>query len=152
MRKQVNVRILLAAGIAALAITGSALAIDSKLMVDDAVLSDDVDVTSDRIKLKTKEPTEVTVQEAVFHPGDSVPFHTHPGVVLIAVKQGALTRIDGDCDEEVNRAGSAFVEAGDEPIRVENRGTQDAVIYVTYLQPTGSPRIVTLPADRAPRC
>lgn len=147
-----HIRLLAAAAIAALAITGSALAIDSKLLADDAVLADEINVTSDRIKLKTKEPTEVTVQEAVFHPGDSVPFHTHPGVVLIAVKQGALTRIDGDCDVEVNRAGTAFVEAGDEPIRVENRGTEKTVIYVTYLQPTGSPRIVTLPADQAPRC
>lgn len=147
-----HIRLFAAAGIAALAITGSALAIDAKLLVDDAVLSDEVDVSSDRIRLKTKDTTEVTVQEAVFHPGDAVPFHTHPGVVLIAVKQGALTRIDGDCDVEVNRAGTAFVEAGQEPIRVENRGTEKAVIYVTYLQPIGSPRIVTLPADRAPRC
>jgi quercetin dioxygenase-like cupin family protein len=152
MRKFTDIRIVTAAVIAALAITGSALAVDAKLLVDDAALSDEVDVSSDRIRLKTKDATEVTVQEAVFHPGDVVPFHTHPGVVLIAVKQGALTRIDGDCEVEVNRAGTAFVEAGLEPIRVENRGSENAVIYVTYLQPVGSPRIVQLAPDQAPRC
>lgn len=147
-----HIRLLAAAAIAAMTITGSALAIDSKLLVDDAALSDELSVVSDGIRLRTKDATEVTVQEAVLHPGDVVPFHTHPGVVLVAVKQGVLTRIDGDCDVEVHRAGTAFVEAGPEPIRVENRGTQDAVIYVTYLQPVGSLRIVQLAPDQAPRC
>ena len=106
-----------------------------------------VKVDNDGIKLKTKASTDVHAQETRFDPGDFVDWHNHPGFALIAVKSGQMTFLDPDCTEHVVGPGEAFVESGG-PTYAVNEGTQTALFYVTYVVPTGSPRIV--PTDPPP--
>jgi quercetin dioxygenase-like cupin family protein len=106
-----------------------------------STLEDRVKVKNDGIKLKTKRPTDVHVQEANFEPGDFVDWHDHPGFALIAVKTGTMTFIDPDCNEHVIGPGKAIVESGG-PTYAVNRGTERATFYVTYVVPKGSPRII----------
>jgi hypothetical protein len=106
-----------------------------------STLEERVKVKNDGIKLKTKRPTDVHVQEANFEPGDFVDWHDHPGFALIAVKTGAMTFIDPDCTEHVIGPGKAIVESGG-PTYAVNRGTERATFYVTYVVPKGSPRII----------
>jgi quercetin dioxygenase-like cupin family protein len=107
-----------------------------------------VKVNNDGIKLKTKAPTDVHVQETTFEPGDFVDWHDHPGFALIAVSSGEMTFLDPDCTRHVVGPGEAFVESGG-PTYAVNEGSQPALFYVTYVVPQGSPRIV--PTD-PPRC
>jgi quercetin dioxygenase-like cupin family protein len=106
-----------------------------------------VKVNNDGIKLKTKAPTDVHVQEVTFDPGDVVDWHNHPGFALIAVKSGKMTFLDPDCTEHVVGPGEAFVESGG-PTFAVNRGRTEALFYVTYVVPEGSARIV--PTDPPP--
>jgi hypothetical protein len=100
-----------------------------------------VKVNNDGIKLKTKAPTDVHVSEAMFDPGDFVDWHNHPGFALIAVKSGQMTFLDPDCTKHMVGPGKAFVESGG-PTYAVNEGTHEALFYVTYVVPEGSPRIV----------
>jgi quercetin dioxygenase-like cupin family protein len=106
-----------------------------------STLEDRVKVKNDGIKLKTKRPTDVHVQEANFERGDFVDWHDHPGFALIAVKTGTMTFIDQHCTEHVIGPGKAIVESGG-PTYAVNRGTERATFYVTYVVPKGSPRII----------
>ena len=106
-----------------------------------------VKVNNDGIKLKTKAPTDVHVQEVTFDPGDFVDWHNHPGFALIAVKSGQMTFLDPDCTEHVVGPGQAFVESGG-PTFAVNEGTEKALFYITYVVPQGSPR--TVPTDPPP--
>jgi hypothetical protein len=110
-------------------------------------LAKDVNVNNDRIRLKTKDPTDVHVQEARFAPGDVVDWHDHPGFALIAVKSGTMTFLDPDCTAHLIGPGQAFVESGG-PTKAINQGSVEALFYVTYVVPQGSPR--TVPTDPPP--
>jgi hypothetical protein len=134
---------LLAAALALVALAAGppiVSAITATLFVT-STLEDRVKVKNDGIKLKTKRPTDVHVQEANFEPGDFVDWHDHPGFALIAVKTGTMTFIDPDCTEHVIGPGKAIVESGG-PTYAVNRGTERATFYVTYVVPKGSPRII----------
>jgi quercetin dioxygenase-like cupin family protein len=102
----------------------------------------------DRTQLKTKDPADVHVQEAKFQPGDVVDWHNHPGFALIAVKSGTMSFYDPDCTRHLIGPGEAFVESGG-PTKAVNEGSVEALFYVTYVVPQGSPRIV--PTD-PPAC
>jgi superoxide dismutase, Cu-Zn family len=110
-------------------------------------LEDRVDVDNDGIELETHAPVDVTMQEVKFAPGDVVDWHDHPGFALIAVKSGTMTFYLG-CEPNVRGPGQAIVETGG-PTRAVNEGTTEAVFYVTYVVPHGSPR--TVPTE-PPRC
>jgi Cu-Zn family superoxide dismutase len=112
-----------------------------------STLEERADVENDGIRLKTGAPVDVTVQEVRFAPGDVVDWHDHPGFALIAVKSGSMTFYLG-CEPAVRGPGQAIVETGG-PTKAVNEGTTEAVFYVTYVVPEGSPR--TVPTS-PPRC
>jgi quercetin dioxygenase-like cupin family protein len=117
-------------------------AITSTLFVT-STLKERAKVNNDGIRLKTQRPTDVTMQEARFAPGDVVDWHDHPGFALIAVKSGTMTFYHG-CEANERGPGQAIVETGG-PTKAVNNGTTEAVFYVTYVVPKGSPR--TVPTD-----
>jgi hypothetical protein len=77
-----------------------------------------------------------------------VDWHNHPGFALIAVKSGTMSFYDPDCTRHAIGPGEAFVESGG-PTKAANEGSMEALFYVTYVVPQGSPRIV--PTD-PPAC
>jgi hypothetical protein len=61
-----------------------------------------------------------------------------PGVGPAAVKSGAVTFYDEDCEKTVYKAGEGFLESHDEPMLVRNRGNSKAVFYVAFIIPTST--------------
>ena len=74
-----------------------------------------------------------------FDPGGSTGWHHHPGVGLVSVASGAVTRYEADCSHHTYTAGQAFVEKGNKPGLVRNDGTTPALMYVTFIIPADTP-------------
>jgi quercetin dioxygenase-like cupin family protein len=91
------------------------------------------------VKLHTKGATDVAVQTIVSPPGGSSGWHSHPGVVLVAVQSGTVTLYDAHCHTTQYGAGQAFVEVGDHALLVRNNTTSNAVLYVTLIVPKSAP-------------
>jgi quercetin dioxygenase-like cupin family protein len=144
------------AAIAAVGVTASAVAVTAALasppsgfrptnLVDEAELKALVHVNSDRIKFQTKEPVDVRVQTVTFDAHGFSGWHHHPGIVIVAVKSGAVTVTHGECKGTVYGIGapngSAFVEYGDEPAEVRNKTNKPAKLYATFIAPDADPGV-----------
>jgi quercetin dioxygenase-like cupin family protein len=79
---------------------------------------------------------DLAIAKVVIEPGGSTGWHHHPGVGPAAVKSGAVTFYDEDCEKTVYKAGEGFLESHDEPMLVRNRGNSKAVFYVAFIIPT----------------
>jgi hypothetical protein len=94
---------------------------------------------ADRIRLRTKKPTDVRVQKVVFAPGGRTGWHHHPGIVLVAVESGQVTVVDAKCNAQTYgpgaRNGSVFTEIGTEPREVRNLSGTEATVYATLIAP-----------------
>jgi len=90
---------------------------------------------------------QVVVQEVTIGPGGTTGWHSHPGPVIVVVKQGTLTYVRADggvCSSTPYSAGKAFVDPGQGHAHTAfNFGTENLVLYATYFDvPAGaSPRI-----------
>jgi quercetin dioxygenase-like cupin family protein len=91
--------------------------------------------SGDQVKLHTKGATDVAVQTITSPPGGSSGWHSHPGVVLVAVQSGTVTVYDADCHTTQYGPGQAFVEVGDDAVLVRNNTTSNAVLYVSLIVP-----------------
>jgi hypothetical protein len=116
-------------------------------------LTHDVQFNSDRVKLQTKDPTDVRVQRIVIAPGGYSGWHHHPGIVIVTVLSGATTFMHADCIGTTYgpglAAGSVFVEGGDVPAQASSVG--GAVNYVTFVAPHNSPPVFRI-EDDPPAC
>jgi quercetin dioxygenase-like cupin family protein len=72
------------------------------------------------------------VQTITSPPGGSSGWHSHPGVVLVAVQSGTVTLYDAHCHTTQYEA---FVEVGDHALLVGNNTASTAVLYVTLIAP-----------------
>ena len=148
MRRRLRVALLATAlALAALAAGPPLVGAITATVFVTSTLEERVKVDNDGIRLKTSGPTDVHVQEVRFAPGNVADWHDHPGFALVAVKSGTVTFFHG-CDREVRGAGQAIVEPGG-PTKAINEGSTEAVVYVTFVVPEGSPP--TVPTD-PPRC
>ena len=88
------------------------------------------------IKFQTKGPVVFNVASVAVAAGGSSGWHSHPGVVLVTVKQGTITFYDQNCNPTVHAAGTSFIESdGDGPGLARNEGATEALVYVTYVAP-----------------
>ena len=93
------------------------------------------------------ESGDVVVQEVTIGPGGTTGWHSHPGPVVVLVKQGTLTYVradGGECISTPYPAGTAFVDPGQGHAHTAfNFGTDDLVLIATYFDVPvgGSPRI-----------
>lgn len=86
------------------------------------------------------------VQEIVLAPGGHTGWHSHPGPVVVVVRQGPLTLYTGAaCSSgQTYASGEAFVDPGQGHLHIaRNEGSSNVELVVTYLAPpgTGVPRI-----------
>jgi quercetin dioxygenase-like cupin family protein len=139
---------LMLAVVTALAVGGTALAtLPSGIVVTTFVRAtldankphDVVKAYADHVKLHTKGPTDVAMQTILSPPGGSSGWHSHPGVVVVAVQSGTVTLYDAHCDTTEYGPGQAFVEVGDHALLVRNNTTSNAVLYVTLIVPKSAP-------------
>ena len=94
---------------------------------------------------------DVVVQTLTFHPGGTSGWHSHPGLVSVVVRSGAVTRYEasrlGHCSSQRYSAGQAFLEVGPDHVAlVRNEGTQAAEVIATYIIPAGAPLRLDQPA------
>jgi quercetin dioxygenase-like cupin family protein len=146
---------LVGAVLAAVAVAGVALATPGGGITDVASLAqgrttEKVHANADGVTLKTKGRVDVFFQTGTFQPGGTSGWHSHSGIVVIAVKSGELTRYDRKCRGQTFRAGETFVEHGDHPVLVRNEGAQPAVIYSVYVLPDANLRRIDEPNPGCP--
>jgi Cupin domain len=90
---------------------------------------------------------EVVIQEVTIGPGGTTGWHSHPGPVIVVVKQGTLTYVRADggvCSATPYSAGTSFVDPGQGHAHTAfNFGTENLVLFATYFDVPvgGSPRI-----------
>jgi quercetin dioxygenase-like cupin family protein len=139
---------LMLAVVTALAVVGTALAtMPSGIAVTPFVRAtldankphDRIKASADHVKLHTKGATDVAMQTIFSPPGGSSGWHSHPGVVLVAVQSGTVTLYDAHCHTTQYGPGQAFVEVGDHALLVRNNTTSNAVLYVTLIVPKSAP-------------
>ena len=90
---------------------------------------------------KTKDQTDVVVQQHVYAAGATTGWHQHPGPVYITVTQGQLTfyeRDDPTCSPHVVSAGQGYVDTGMGHIGF-NRTNQPAADVTVAIAPVGAP-------------
>jgi quercetin dioxygenase-like cupin family protein len=96
-------------------------------------------------------PATVTVRTLTLAPGDVLSWHYHPGYAFNVVKSGALTVEDGCGEEETITAGQAFEEVDGRVHRAKNLGTEEVLVYNTFIVPQGNPTTVNIPNNER-RC
>ncbi len=102
---------------------------------------------------KSKSGLDVVVRQHVYEPGASTGWHTHPGPILITIKEGTLTFYEYDdptCTPKVLTAGQGYVDDGHGHMAV-NAGTAPAVDISVILAPVKGSFRDELPAPN-PRC
>ena len=79
---------------------------------------------------------EVAIQEVTIGPGGTTGWHSHPGPVVVVVKQGTLTYVRADggvCTSTPYSAGTAFVDPGQGHAHTAfNLGNENLVLIATY--------------------
>lgn len=144
----------LAAVVAAFVVAGAAVAVAlatpaigtiTATLFARGTLTTPANANADGVELRTQGPTDHAVQKIVFGAGSSSGWHRHPGVVLVTVESGTLTRYRADCSSETLTAGQSFWESGAHAGMVRNETHADVVVYVTYILPTGAPLRIDMP-------
>ena len=95
------------------------------------------------VHLKTKGSVDVATQRITIAGGGHTGWHSHPGPVLVTIKEGALRVISADdetCEGTVYRQGQSFIDRGDENVHIARNAsaTEQVVLWATYLVP-GTP-------------
>ena len=109
-------------------------------IVSRGIATERVHFNTGEVKVQTKAPVAIVNQTIAFAAPSTTGWHAHPGVVLVTVTSGSLTRYAADCSATVYPMGSAFMESGDHAGLVRNESTTiTASVNVTYLVPAGVP-------------
>jgi quercetin dioxygenase-like cupin family protein len=142
MRRRMRVAFVATAlALAALAAGPPLVSAVTQTLFTTSTLQERVKINNGGIKLSTKGPTDASVLEVKFAPGETIGWHTHSGFALVTVKSGTLTLYDHHCRPHVMGPGTAFVEDGD-PHKPVNEGSTEVVFYVTLVSPHGVPGVV----------
>ena len=100
------------------------------------------------------EGAEVTVQHIRLVPNQPIPWHTHPGPVIVLVERGAFTyeyARGSTCVTTTYTAGQGFVDPGFGQAHEATAGPDGAEIYALYILPPESP-IHLIRTDPARAC
>jgi len=93
------------------------------------------------VEVEARPALDVAVQTITFARGGQSGWHSHPGPVFIAVKEGTMTFYESDdpnCEPIVRSAGQGYLDIGDHAHIARNETTDPAVNVVTYFAPPGA--------------
>jgi len=103
-------------------------------------LKDYIKVGNDwMVSVEDQGQSEFYFQDFSMRPGGRTGWHSHPGLLLITVKEGGVDWYDKDCAKRSFTAGQSFTE-GSEPHNVVNSGSGYARLLVFYIVKSGEPR------------
>ena len=132
-----------------LLLPGTAIATDPSGVVSNVILGQGV--TTDpvhepirqgdswSVNLDVSAPSDFYFQDLVVAPGGRTGWHSHPGLLMIAIKEGSIDFYDKDCRKRSFSAGQSFTESAD-PHNAFNTGTANARLLVFYIIKKGEPR------------
>jgi quercetin dioxygenase-like cupin family protein len=127
------------------AFAGTSLATDASGFTPTGLSRGTIDVPASintgTVEFETEGSVDVVTATVTLDAPASSGWHSHPGLVLVTVLSGSVTMYDAACAATVHSAGTSFVESGDMPGVVLNESTETpAVVYVTYIVPTETPK------------
>jgi quercetin dioxygenase-like cupin family protein len=97
-------------------------------------------LVADRVTMRSAGPAEFSVETVVLAPGESLPWHRHPGTELALVRSGEVVVQRGDeCEPAHYSAGDGVFVGDAEPHVVRNEGVAPAELVVTQLLAPGAP-------------
>lgn len=130
-----------AIGVAAafLIAVGVAVATPGSGVVSAPVLARGVLVEKLKLKVKEAGTTDVLVQEITIAPGGHTGWHSHPGLVVVVVKEGTLSYYPADdpaCSKTDYRAGETFIDPGHGHVHIARNesATANLVLMATYFE------------------
>jgi quercetin dioxygenase-like cupin family protein len=98
-----------------------------------------------QLQLQAQGDTDYIVAHLEIPPGGHSGWHNHPGVLVAAVKSGAIDFYDQDC--AMTRIGAGGVYTEDDHVHgIYNSGNQTAELYITFLVKHGAGRRLDQPA------
>jgi len=104
-----------------------------------------------RVKIISKDPSDVYVVTNTVAPGGYSGWHTHPGPSVVIVKSGTATLYDGDdpnCAPVTVPAGSGFIDPGDGHVHMlRNEGAEPLITIAFQVIPTGLARRIDAAAS-----
>lgn len=140
-----------------LALVESAAATEPAGVISNVLLAQGRTITALKEKIKVGEwavtleddgQSETYMQDLVIGPGGYSGWHSHPGLLLITMKDGAIDFYNKDCVKAVYAAGQSFSEGAD-PHALVNTGAVNARLLIAYVVKSGDPRRI----ERAqPKC
>jgi quercetin dioxygenase-like cupin family protein len=96
------------------------------------------------VTIEDRGQSEFYFQDLVMGPGGYTGWHSHPGLLLITVKEGSVEFYDHACTKHTYVAGQSFTEGADAHTAM-NRGTGNARLLVAYIVKKGEPRRIEAP-------
>lgn len=93
--------------------------------------------------------TKITMIKQTLSPGGSTGWHQHGGPIWVVVASGNLTLYDGgdpSCTGVAYPQGSAFMDPGTHTHIARNEGSENVVVYVTFMLPEGGATRIDVPA------
>lgn len=112
------------------------------------LLKEHIRVSDWTLSLEDSGGSEFYFQDLVIKPGGRSGWHSHPGLLLITVKDGSVDWYDKDCGKRSYIAGQSFTE-GAEAHNVVNSAAGNARLLIAYIVKSGDPR---RREDPQPRC
>lgn len=93
------------------------------------------------VDLDVSGPTQVTYRKITIKPGGGTGLHCHYGQLIAVVGQGVFTHYAPMYPGGVHEyhVGDSIIEGADYVHEGTNEGTEDMVLWVTYLTPEGKP-------------
>lgn len=96
------------------------------------------------LSLEALGQSEFYFQDFAVRPGGRTGWHSHPGLLLITVKEGSVDWYDKNCEKHTYVAGQSFIE-GSELHNVVNSGSVRARLLVFYIVKSDEPRRIENP-------
>ena len=93
--------------------------------------------------------TRITMIKQTVAPGGTTGWHQHGGPIWVVVASGTLTLYDGgdpSCGGVVYPPGSAFMDPGTHTHNARNEGSENVVMYITFMLPEGGATRIDVPA------
>jgi quercetin dioxygenase-like cupin family protein len=93
--------------------------------------------------------TKITMNKQTVTPGGTTGWHQHGGPIWVVIAAGTLTFYDGadpSCTGTVYPPGSAFMEPPNHTHLARNEGSENVVVYITFMLPEGGAPRIDVPA------
>jgi quercetin dioxygenase-like cupin family protein len=88
--------------------------------------------TANHVHIDASNPSDIVVVTTAYDPGGYSGWHSHPGPVVVAVKQGQLKLTNGDCKSKTYHKGEIFREYPGQVYNGVNTGNGPTSLIATY--------------------